>query len=199
MVLAMAFDLPAALLERAKRAYLSPPRAYHCWEHIEELERRYREVEAGPGWKRPREAQLAAIFHDAIYVAGAKDNEHRSAQLATAEIKALLPNEPIDTARVEQLILLTARHGALQPSDVDPEAALFLDCDMAILAADPAGFERYDAQIREEYSAVPSVLYALGRRRFLTRLLDTPRIYLSDFFHARLDAAARRNLQRALA
>ncbi|MBS1152427.1 MAG: hypothetical protein H6Q89_4125, partial [Myxococcaceae bacterium] len=100
--------------------------------------------------------------------------------------------------RISQLILLTARHGALTPADVDPEAALFLDCDMAILGAAPEVFDRYDAAIREEYAQVPAILYSLGRRRFLTRLLAAPRIFLSDFFHARLDAAARANLRRAL-
>ena len=190
-------DLPAAMLENAQRAYRTPPRAYHSWHHVEEVERQYREVGLGPGWRQPREVLLAVVFHDAVYVAGRKDNEELSAQLATREVTRHLPSESLDTARIEQLIRLTARHGALAPGDVDPEAALFLDCDLAILGASPTVFDRYDAQIREEYSSVPTVIYSLGRRRFLNRLLDAPRIFLSDFFHQQLDAAARSNLRRA--
>lgn len=195
----MVFDFPPAMLAAVHDAYRNPPRAYHAWSHIEEVEHWYQEViKKGPGWKKPREVFIAILFHDAVYVAGAKDNEAKSAELAVEQVRKHLPAQPIDTARVRELILLTARHGALTPKDVDPEAALFLDCDMAILGAAPEVFDRYDAAIREEYAAVPSVLYALGRRRFLTRLLDAPRIFLSDYFHARLDAAARANLRRML-
>ncbi len=198
MVRPMAPELPAELLERAQQAYRSPPRAYHSWGHVEEVLRWVEVVSRGPGWKQSREVMLAAIFHDAVYVAGRKDNEDRSAALASAEVKRAFPAGPVDTARIEALIRLTARHGALTPADVDPQAALFLDCDMAILGAAPADFDAYDAQIREEYATVPGVLYSMGRRRFLRRLLEAPRIFLSEFFHARLDAQARENLRRAL-
>ena len=194
----MVFDFPAPMLAALQLAYRTPPRAYHAWSHVEDVEQWYQEVIKGPGWKKPREVFIAILFHDAVYVAGRKDNEEKSAALALELIGKHLANQQVDTARVANLILLTARHGALTPSDVDPEAALFLDCDMAILGAAPEVFDRYDAMIREEYSAVPSVLYSLGRRRFLSRLLGSPRIFLSDYFHARLDAAARANVGRVL-
>ena len=191
--LPMNFDFPAPMIEALKQAYRVPSRAYHSWSHVEEVARWIQQV---PSWRQPREVMLAALFHDAVYVPSAKDNEERSAGLALELIPRFLPDA--DAARVAALVRLTARHGTLTPADVDTDAALFLDCDMAILGAAPDAFDRYDAGIREEYCAVPSVLYALGRKRFLKRLLDTPRIYLSDFFHARLDAAARANVRRAL-
>lgn len=191
-------DLPAALLESARAAYGVPPRAYHSWTHVEEVVHRYEEVAAGPGWQRPREVLLAVVFHDAVYVAGRKDNEDRSAELAIAEIARHFEDGVVDAARVAELIRLTARHGNLTPEAVDPEAALFLDCDMAILGSAPEAFAAYDAAIREEYSAVPKDLYDAGRGQFLERVLGTPRIFLSDFFHARLDAQARANLRSAL-
>ncbi len=194
----MVFDFPAPMLAAIHLAYRTPPRAYHSWSHVEDVEHWYQEVARGPGWKKPRETFIAILFHDAIYVAGRQDNEERSAQLAVEQVERHLAGQPLDTARISALIRLTARHGALSPADVDPEAALFLDCDMAILGAAPEVFDRYGAAIREEYASVPSVLYSLGRRRFLTRVLEAPRIFLSDYFHARLDAAARVNLARAL-
>jgi predicted metal-dependent HD superfamily phosphohydrolase len=41
-------------------------------------------------------------------------------------------------------------------------------------------------------------LFAINRKRFLKGLLGRERIFLSDFFHDRLDAQARSNLRRAI-
>lgn len=194
----MVLNFPAPMLAAIHQAYRTPPRAYHSWAHVEDVEQWYQWVDQGPGWKQPREVFIAVLLHDAVYVAGNKDNEELSAQLALKLVRQYLPGQPLDTERIAALIRLTARHGALQPADVDLDAAHFLDCDLAILGAAPEVFDRYDAAIAEEYAAVPSVLYQLGRRRFLTRLLAAPRLFLSDRFHARLDAAARANLRRAL-
>jgi len=162
--------------------------------------RHYHEVAAGPGWRQPVETWLAVLYHDAVYEPGRADNEARSALLARAHIARWLPGAGIDVERVAQLVELTARHGQLQPDEVDRDAALFLDCDMAILGASPSRFDAYDHGIAAEYRGrMPAVLYRLNRRRFLKALLGRERIFLSDFFHARLDAAARANLRRALA
>ena len=69
---------------------------------------------------------------------------------------------------------------------------------MSILGAAPNVFDAYDAAIAREYSNVPAAAYRAGRRAFLARLAVAPRIFLSDYFHARLDAAARANVGRAL-
>ena len=81
---------------------------------------------------------------------------------------------------------------------VDADAALFLDCDMAILGAEPAAFDAYDAAIAREYHAIPAEAFRAGRRAFLQSVLALPRIFLSDYVHARLDARARANLTRAV-
>jgi predicted metal-dependent HD superfamily phosphohydrolase len=191
-------EVPSALVATLQEAYRTPPRAYHSWAHVEEVMRHWQAVASGPGWKQPREVQLSVLFHDAVYLAGRKDNEQQSAVFALAQVQQHLAGEQLDLERIDRLIRLTAKHGSLSAADVDPEAALFLDCDMAILGSEPVAFDRYDAQIREEFSGVPSVLYSLGRRRFLRRLLDSPRIFLSDFFQERFESAARANLRRAL-
>src|SRR5690606_42085595 len=121
----------------------------------------------------------------------AKDNESRSAQWARAA------ELDVEADRVVSLIELTAWHGSV--SSVDAEAALFLDADMAILGAPPAQFDAYNAAIAREYSFLPPEEYREGRRGFLSVLAKRPRIYLSDYFHAMLDAQARENLARAIA
>ncbi|MGV3625815.1 MAG: hypothetical protein ACO1OB_33700 [Archangium sp.] len=186
--------LPEGLLRVAVAAHVVPPRAYHSWVHVQEV---LGHMAAVPGWLRPREVALAAVFHDAVYVAGRSDNESKSAQLAAEAITTFGPTG-VDIEFVRALIELTARHGKLERTSLDDDSRHFLDCDMAILGSTPERFDAYDAAIAAEYAHVPRLIYRFNRRRFLSRLLESPRIFLSDFFHARLDAAARANLRRAL-
>jgi len=180
-------------------AYATPPRAYHNIQHVHEVLRHFEAVAAGPGWTQPGEVYLAVLYHDAIYEPGRRDNESRSAQLAAEHIARWLADAGVDAARVAALIELTARHGQFIPGDVDRDAGLFLDCDMAILGAEPAAFDAYDRGIAAEYRGhVPAWLFKLNRRRFLKALLARERIFLSDFFHERFDAQARHNLRRAI-
>ena len=189
------FPLSSRLKQTLVEAYQSPPRHYHCLTHVLEVAEHFTRVARGPGWSRPIEVFAAVLFHDAVYQVGQHDNEALSAALATRQLDVSM-----DLARVAALIELTARHGHLSPEEVDPEAALFLDCDMAILGTSPEAFTRYGEQIRAEYApVVEPALYTAGRAAFLSGLLARPRIYLSDFFHAERDAAARRNLRAALA
>src|SRR5690606_21218579 len=136
--------------------------------------------------------------------AGKGDNEARSAQLAVQEIARWLPDAGVDAQRVACLIELTARHGRHASGDFDADPAAddvrnFLDCDMAILGAEPDAFDAYDRAIAQEYAGVlPAWLFRINRRRFLRGLLGRDRIFLGDFFHRRLEEKARRNLRRAL-
>ncbi len=207
--------LPDAQLDALRAAYAEPPRAYHHFGHVIAVARHYAEVAAGPGWRRPCEVWWALLYHDAVYVPGRGDNETRSAELARAHHArwglssvADAAGDPgqaqaFDIERVAELIAWTARHGGLRvetmPAGPERDDLLhFLDCDMAILAASPAEFDSYDRAIAEEYRAVPRWIYRRRRRQFFRQLLALDRIYLSAFFHERLEADARRNLQQAL-
>lgn len=190
-----------ALLETA---YSIPPRAYHHYGHVQELLGHYAHVAAGPGWMQPKEIYLALLYHDAVYDAARKDNELRSADMALSAISLWLQDVDVDGVRVAELIRLTARHGHLCRSDFDGDgfaldAMHFLDCDMAILGAEVGRFDAYDRGIAEEYRGhVPAFLFRMNRRRFLEGLLARERIFLSEWFHERLDARARANLRRAI-
>lgn len=197
-------SLPDGQHAALEAAYARPLRAYHDFGHVREVLRHHADVAAGPGWAQAVETYLAVLYHDAIYQAGRRDNEARSAAFAIAEISHWLPDAGVDADRVAELIGLTARHGQFVPADFPggasgDDARHFLDCDMAILGAAPAVFDAYDRGIAAEYRGhVPVWLFRRNRRRFLQALLDKPRIYLSDFFHERLDGRARRNLERAM-
>jgi predicted metal-dependent HD superfamily phosphohydrolase len=186
--------LPGPLVAQLASAYGEPHRAYHDARHVDEVLTWFDRVADDVGWHRPAEVYLAIVFHDAIYQPGAQDNEARSAAWARS---AALGDVDVDRARVAELIELTARHGHVDRADRDAE--LFLDSDMAILGAPPAVFDAYDTAIALEYQHVPADAYRAGRRAFLAGLLGKSRIFLTDYFHARLDARARANLSRALA
>lgn len=196
--------LPEGQLAELAAAYATPPRAYHNFDHVREVLRQHADVAAGPGWAQPQEARLAVLYHDAVYEAGRSDNEVRSAEMAVAAIARWLPAGSVDAARVAELIELTARHGQFTPDDfgegpVADDTRHFLDCDMAILGAEPGVFDAYDRGIAAEYRGkVRAWVFRLNRRRFLKALLGRPRIYLSAFFHERYDAQARANLRRAV-
>lgn len=196
--------LPPAQWQALREAYAAPPRAYHHVGHVRDVLAHYREVADGPGWHRPHEVWFAVLYHDAIYVPGRRDNEARSAQLAETHLARWWPEADIDRARVSALIAATARHGAWRPDDFARDAdgddmRRFMDCDMAILGAAPDVFAAYDLAIAEEYRAVPRWLYRRRRRAFFRMLLESERIYLSDFFRDRCEAQARRNLEAAVA
>jgi predicted metal-dependent HD superfamily phosphohydrolase len=174
--------------------YSEPHRAYHNATHIEEVLAWFEFVDSELGWESPRDVYDAILFHDVIYDAQARDNETRSAELALANGCSL---------RTAELIALTALHGKLTRDELDRDAAHFLDCDTAILGATPEAFDEYDAAIAIEYRDAPPAAYRAGRAAFLrtmrARCSSPPaRLFLTDFFHARLDAAARANLDRAI-
>lgn len=189
--------VPGAQWQAIADAHATPPRAYHNLDHVHAVLRLWREVHDGPGWDGPAETFFAVLYHDAVYVPGRGDNEARSAVIAREHLVRWQPC--VDADRVAELIEFTARHGRLSPEEVDRDAALFLDCDMAILGATPAEFAAYDRAIAAEYrGVVPAWMYRLNRRRFLKGLLARERLFLSEYFHASRDARARINLRRAV-
>lgn len=183
-------------IDEVARNYAQPPRAYHGFSHILELAQHYAQVRDSIGWDDPATVFAAMLFHDIVYMAGCGDNESRSAEHAVAAVSRF-GWSTVDEGLLSRLINGTAAHG--RHGDVPSrDARHFFDIDMAILAAKRERFEAYEAQIAEEYRALPKDAYIAGRRRFLEGLLEAERIYLSEYFHERLDRPARDNLRRTL-
>ena len=172
--------------------WAEPQRHYHTLAHLEDCL-------AGLNAHRALAADPAAVgvalwFHDAIYDPRATDNEARSAALAGVVLRSARVAEPT-VAKIERLILATRAH---EP-DADPDTALLLDLDLAILGAPPATYQAYAAAIRREYSWGPGADYRRKRAAVLTRFLQRPRLYLTAPFFARHEAAARANLAAEIA
>lgn len=195
-VAAVLAALPSALLADLRSRYAEPWRGYHDWRHIEEMLAQIGAADREAPFVDIEATVLAALFHDAVLVPLAHDNEEASAKLAGELLGPAVPH--VDHARVARLIRLTAAHGKLGPGDVDADEARFLDADLAIVASEPERFAAYEAGVAKEYEALPAELFAAGRRTFLRGLLEKPALFLSPFFRLRLDAAARANLRRAV-
>jgi predicted metal-dependent HD superfamily phosphohydrolase len=171
--------------------YAEPQRKYHTLQHLEECLNKLEELAAVA--VHPAEVELALWFHDAIYEINRKDNEERSAQWASASVlEAGLSSEIAQ--RVYTLVMATDH----KSTPVDKDAAIVVDVDLAILGASVERFDEYEAQVRQEYAAVPDLLFRRGRSQILQAFLARPRIYSTATFFERYEQQARANITRSL-
>lgn len=179
------------LFDEVIQAYRQPGRHYHGLGHVRDC---LEQLDQASAEAIDRDlAETALWFHDAVYTAGATDNEALSAEWAASAL--LQAGAPESGAReVARLIQLTDH---VRPA-TEPLGALVCDVDLSILGRDPADFADYEARIRAEYASVPEPLYRLGRTKVLTALLARDPLYLSPHFRTRYETAARRNLKRSI-
>lgn len=186
-------EINGGLMNQLVAAYSQRHRHYHTLQHLRECLAHF-DAAAGLA-RRPAEVELALWFHDAVYDPQRNDNEERSARWARDSVLAAGCAADM-AARVESLVLATKSH---QATGDDPDTALLLDVDLAILGAAPARFDEYEKQVRAEYAHVAEDDFRAGRARILQGFLQRPRIYATAAFHDALEARARSNLSRALA
>jgi predicted metal-dependent HD superfamily phosphohydrolase len=178
-------------------AYTAPGRHYHDLRHIEALNAL---ADACADAIADRDAVEAAIwFHDAIYDTRREDNEERSAALAEERLAGSASEDRI--ARIAAMIRATAGHAmpGFSGGAAAQDCALFLDMDLSILGSPEAEFDAYEEAVRREYDWVTDEQWRQGRRAVLAGLLARPAIYTTARFRASHEAAARRNLARAIA
>lgn len=179
--------------EGLRAAYAEPQRHYHTLEHIEACV-------AWLDWtwasaQRPNEILLALFYHDAVYDPRAGDNEARSADWARRDLSAAGIASEV-SERVAALILATRGHSA---SASEPDVALLVDIDLAILGAPAHVYEGFERAVRAEYAMFDDAVYALGRAAVLERLASRRPLYTTPLIDAELGDRARGNLARAIA
>lgn len=174
--------------------HTDPRRHYHRIEHVAAVLRSIVELTA----ELDPTLVLAAFFHDAIYDPTRRDNETKSAELATTVLTALNIDPDTRTVVVE-IIEATATH-QLPADPLSPErCAVFLDADLSILGAFPKTYEWYAEAIRAEYTHMSPEAFASGRADVLRSFLDRERLYFTDAGYAIWEQTARRNLTREIA
>lgn len=187
-------QLPADLADELRARHAGPQRAYHGWQHIEELLALFGQIEGE--LHDPRAVLFALLFHDAVHDPRATDNERSSAELLAARAGGLLSPESL--ARAERMVLATVGHclpAGLSAADRE-DAAHFLDMDLAILGAEPARFAEYEAQIRREYAHIPEDAYRTGRAAMLQRFARREPLYFSEWGRKTFENRAHANIAR---
>lgn len=172
--------------------YHESHRHYHHAGHIEDL--LTMALEAESYFEDPDVVAFAIWYHDVIYQSVWRDNEARS----EAHARSWLARSSLSLLRrqkVSGLILATATHAKSQDSDTQ----LFLDMDLSVLAWPSERYRGYVRQIRKEYWLIPKLIFNKNRRLFLERMAASERIFQSDYFYAKCESAARRNIGDELA
>lgn len=182
---------PSPVYDDLVRHYGEANRTYHSWPHIMQCLREF--DRAAALLENPDAVELALWFHDAEYTAGASDNEQCSAELFARWANPCF--SPALVKKVCELILVT-KHNR-EPNNADE--SYVLDIDLSGFGVNWLEFMRDTRNIRKEQAHIPDHIYYPSHARFVTKLLNSPRIFHTDFFHSRHEKSARKNINRLLA
>ncbi len=147
--------------------YREPQRHYHDDRHLRWVVRHTQELAKGQAVADVDAIVAAAFFHDAIYDPTASDNEAASGHLATRALTEL--GWRADRAEAVAAMIVATVHHDLDGATVD-DAVLFA-ADLAVLAAQPAGYSDYVRSVRREYRHVGEADWVTGRSAVLRSLL----------------------------
>ncbi|HTL30889.1 MAG TPA: hypothetical protein VL282_16785 [Tepidisphaeraceae bacterium] len=175
---------------KLREGYALPERRYHTLEHVRQVVSICRNLTSKADERFALE--LTAWFHDYIYDPRRRDNEERSAEVAITAIDQLGGSGRLG-AQVAEMITLTKTH----ESNGSALGDMFLDADLAILAAPPEQYRAYSNGIREEYAWVTDHDFRNGRVAVLQGLLDRPKLFHTSMCSA-LEEPARNNLKDEL-
>lgn len=170
--------------------YREPQRHYHDVRHVRWVVRHVRELAADRALDDLDAVVAAAFFHDVIYDPKDADNEAASARLAATALGEL-HWAPARIDHVTALVEGTMHHDAAGRS---LDHAVLYAADLAVLAADPAGYSDYVRTVRREYNHVTGDSWAAGRSAVLHRFLDRSAIYAPCLGLGGWERRARANL-----
>lgn len=181
-------------------AHREPHRRYHDVRHVAWTVTHVQDLAAAEPVDDVAAVIAAAFFHDSVYEVGRGDNEAASAAYARRTLPEIGWDEP-RVERVAAMVEATAHLAAEPPDDRPPDAAtaVLLDADLAVLGADPNGYEQYATAVRQEYGAVNDADWRRGRAAVLRSLLGRPAIFRTPTAVQRWEHRARANLAAELA
>jgi len=180
--------LTAPNLEPLIQAYNDPSRCYHNIAHIIST----LDLLATHGFSTP-EAEIAVIYHDAVYDTHASDNELKSAEWARQDlISSKAPSHIL--SEIESAILATD-HRSTITSELQARVA---DVDFAILGSIAATYKLYTKCIRQEYSWVAERDFISGRTKFIRHALSLPRLFHTTQCRNCYEELATQNLKTEL-
>jgi predicted metal-dependent HD superfamily phosphohydrolase len=171
--------------------YCEPHRIYHRCTHLvhcfQQLDLAYALIQD------PDAVEMALWFHDAIYTPGSSENEKESAELFVRAAKDHF--RPSFIRKVYELIIATAHKEPAQGCNEQ----FVTDIDLSSLGADWEEFLRDTKALREEHADSSDAMYYVAHAKFLTSMLQRPRIFRTEFFYGCYEQRARENITRLLA
>lgn len=183
--------LPSLVRSELIRRWEEPHRCYHTTAHLAHTLDSLDALRRGGVEFDSQAVELAAWFHDAVYVIGAADNEERSAQLALQRLVGFAA-----ATEVARLVRLTSSHRVAAD---DKNGAALCDADLAVLAGAPDEYREYTRLVRSEYASVPDEVFRAGRLQVLQALCSSRAIYSTSFGREFWEEKARTNLNREIA
>ena len=183
---ALPAEQSADIFQLLLTAYSEPQRYYHTVRHIVECLQLFHEIKEQ--LRNAPAVELALWFHDAVYDPQSAQNEENSALLMRQSCAGIFPDAVLDKA--SDWICATQLHAQTDDADLQ----FLLDIDLAILAANADRFNRYESEIRKEYSWVDQTAYQSGRLKVMTAFSQTERLYQSAYFHRKYEQRAKQNL-----
>ena len=185
-----------ALWQDIAARYNEPQRAYHTLRHIQQLFEQLDQIK--DKLYEPHIIALALYYHDVIYDPRRSDNELKSAEYAVEALSHYLSAEQCQ--HIYALIMMTATHQVNKSANENKisDAAYLLDIDLSILGGSWSEYQQYAQAVRQEYAHVTKVNYRVGRITVLQKLLTHTTLYLTDYYHSRLEEQARDNIKREI-
>lgn len=178
-----------SLYDQVHFEYTDWNRHYHNLSHIFsllKLREHFAELVNNPSL-----LDFAIWFHDIVYFSKNKDNERKSADFFELLMRPYLDKKDLDF--ISTLIMSTEGHRPLLPENKDN--LIFLDFDLAILAADKKNYKKYVEAIREEYKSMLSFfVYNYRRKKLLKSFLRRKTLFFSDFFKEHYEVRAKENI-----
>jgi predicted metal-dependent HD superfamily phosphohydrolase len=181
--------------------YAQPWRHFHTWEHVERVlkaaEWYYTTITMGR--TPPSGVYSAILWHDAVYLPGATDNERKSADLYRDQHKGY--QDCRMTLWVQKAIQATATHEPVIEGlhGVHGPINVMLSCDLVSLAAPWHVFKQDARNICKEYlTAYDEKVVREGRVHFYEQMAKRKTIYPHPYFEMTHGKRARVNLYRAL-
>ena len=176
--------------------YNETQRAYHSLQHIQQLFSQFEQI--NHHLNEPHLIALALYYHDVIYDPRRSDNELKSAEYAIEALRCYLSEDQCQP--IYALIMMTATHqmDTLAHEDKISDAAYLLDMDLSILGAPWSEYDQYAQAVRQEYVHVAKENYRVGRIAVLEKLLAHSSLYLTAYYHKRLEKQARKNIKREI-
>ncbi len=175
-----------------KARYDESHRVYHTGDHIRHCLAEFDSLPATLTRTSRDIIELSIWFHDAIYEIASSDNEARSAQWFSSLASGRMNLDIIHA--VNRCILYTTH----QELPTDPCSLYVVDIDLSGLGQDWQGFAADGQKIRQENHHLDDDAFVSGQIQFLSRLLNRDRIFYTEYFNARLENQARRNMTRQL-